>query len=123
MKVTLLNNKRYFSAGGKTNEEIEITDISFTDRPNVILGRAILPLSKLEKNVVIYGQTVADGQVEYRTISAKCPHQGADISQDELKADGNVYCSLHHRPIGVFSEYNYAYLVEKRADKFFIVKT
>ena len=94
--MTLLNNKRYFSVGGKTNEEIEITDISFTDRPNVILGRAILPLSKLEKNVVIYGQTLADG---------------------------NVYCSLHHRPIGVFSEYNYAYLVEKRADKFFIVKT
>ena len=41
------------------------------------------------------------------------------MSQDGLKVDGNVYCSLHHRPIRIFSEYNYAYLVEKRADKFF----
>lgn len=73
------------------------------------------------KKVLIFVQKLSDGKTEYRAIPAKCPHQGADISQDELKADGNVYCSLHHRPICVYSEYTY--LVEKRASKYFIVKT
>ena len=118
-----LNIKAYFPAGGQTHEEIEMTDICYTDRVDVIFARAILPPSKLVKEMVIYYQKLPNGKDEYRTISAKCPHQGADISQDELKADGNVYCSLHRRPICIFSEYNYAYLVEKREDKFFIVKT
>jgi nitrite reductase/ring-hydroxylating ferredoxin subunit len=121
--VTLLNIKEYFPAGGQTKDEIEITNVSNTNKIGVFVGRAILPLSKVEKDVVIYCQTLGNGCSEYRAISAKCPHQGADISQDELKPDGNVYCSLHRRPICVFSEYNYAYLVEKRADKFFIVKS
>jgi nitrite reductase/ring-hydroxylating ferredoxin subunit len=115
--------KKYFPAGGQAQVEIEITDISYTDRNDVILGKAILPLSSVAKNVVVYRQTLDNGKTEYRTISAKCPHQGADISQDELKPDGNVYCSLHRRPICIFSEYNYAYLVEKRGDKFVIIKS
>ncbi len=119
----LLNIKEYFPAGGHTSEEIQMTDIRYTARGDVIFARAILPPLKLAKEMVIYYQTLPNGKDEYRTISAKCPHQGADISQDELQADGNVYCSLHHRPICIFSEYNYAYLVEKRADKFVIVKT
>jgi nitrite reductase/ring-hydroxylating ferredoxin subunit len=123
--VTLLTIKEYFPAGGQVEAEIEIeiTNISASDRADVTFGRAILPLSKQEKNVVIYQQMLANGKKEYRTISAKCPHQGADISRDELKADGNVYCSLHRRPICIFSEYNYAYLTEKRADKYFIVRS
>jgi len=121
--MTLLDKKMYFPAGGKASEEIAITEITYTDRASVIFGRAILPLSPLEKPVVIHCQTLANGETEYRTISAKCPHQGADISHDELKEDGNVYCSLHRRPIGIFSEYNHAYLTEKRLGNFFIVKT
>lgn len=122
LKVVFLDSKVYFPAGGKASEEIAITDITYSDSAGVIFGRARLPPSTLEKTVVIHGQTLANGNTEYRTISAKCPHQGADISRDELKDDGNVYCSLHRRPIGIFSEYNYAYLTEKRADEFFIVK-
>jgi nitrite reductase/ring-hydroxylating ferredoxin subunit len=121
--VTFLKIKEYFPAGGQVQEETEITDLSYTDKTDVIFGRAVLPLSKTEKNVVIYCQTLSNGKVEYRTVSAKCPHQGADISRDELKSDGNVYCSLHQRPICIYSEYNYAYLVEKRAERFFIVAT
>ena len=121
--VTLLTIKEYFPAGGQVEAEIEITSISASDRAEVTFGQAILPLSKQEKNVVIYQQILANGKNEYRTISAKCPHQGADISRDELKADGNVYCSLHRRPICIFSEYNYAYLTEKRGDKYFIVRS
>jgi nitrite reductase/ring-hydroxylating ferredoxin subunit len=121
--VTFLTIKEYFPAGGQAHTEIEITDISYTSRENVILGRTMLPLSKVAKDVVIYCQILANGRIEYRTVSAKCPHQGANISQDELKADGNVYCSLHRRPICIYSEYNYAYLVEKRGDKFFIIKS
>lgn len=121
--VTLLTIKEYFPAGGQVEAEIEITSISASDRAEVTFGQAILPLSKQEKNVVIYQQILANGINEYRTISAKCPHQGADISRDELKADGNVYCSLHRRPICIFSEYNYAYLTEKRGDKYFIVRS
>lgn len=121
--MTLLTIKEYFPAGGQATQEIEITSIKSSNRADVMFGRAILPLSKIEKNVVIYRQTLVNGSTEYRTISAKCPHQGADISEDELKPDGNVYCSLHRRPICIFSEYNYAYLVEKRADRFFIIAT
>ncbi|MGB1263526.1 MAG: Rieske 2Fe-2S domain-containing protein [Cognaticolwellia sp.] len=121
--MTLLTLKEYFPAGGQAHENVEIHDITQSDRADVFFGRAILPPSTLAKDVVIYGQTLANGNKEYRTISAKCPHQGADISQDLLKGDGNVYCSLHKRPICIFSEYNYAFLVEKRDDKFFIVKS
>lgn len=121
--MTTLNKKTYFPAGGKADKEVEITHISYTDRADVIFGRTTLPLSTRETDVVIYSQLLENGTIEYRTVSAKCPHQGADIRQDELKADGNVYCSLHRRPICIFSEYNYAFLVQKRADKFFIIKS
>lgn len=121
--MTLISDKVFFPAGGNTDSEIEITNISYTGRADVIFGRTILPLSTREVDVVIYSQVLSNGDIEYRAISAKCPHQGADIRHDELKSDGNVYCSLHKRPICVFSEYNYAFLVEKRAQQFFIVKS
>ncbi|WP_158089080.1 Rieske (2Fe-2S) protein [Cognaticolwellia mytili] len=115
--------KEYFPPGGLAKVESEITDITYTDRNDVILGQATLPLSNVAKKVAIYCRKLDNGKMEYRAVSAKCPHQGADISQDELKPDGNVYCSLHRRPICIFSEYNYAYLVEKRGEKFFISKS
>ena len=113
--------KQYFPAGGRCSVEIEISQITITKRAGVLRGRAILPLTKVEKEVVIYQLVNANEDIEYRTISAKCPHQGADISGDELKIDGNVYCSLHRRPICIFSEYNFAYLVEKRGEQYFII--
>ena len=120
--MTMLTIKEYFPAGAQTTQEIEIFDVVKTERADVWLGEAIIPPGKITKKIVIYRQKLANGKYEYRTISAKCPHQGADISADELRPDGNVYCSLHRRPICIFSEYNYAYLVEKRERKFFIVK-
>lgn len=119
----MLTLDSYYPAGGETAQEIAIIDVKPTAREDVLSGMAKLPYASVEKPVVIYCQTLANGQVEYRAVSAQCPHQGADISQDPLKSDGNVYCSLHRRPICIFSEYNHAYLVEKRADKYFIVKT
>lgn len=121
--MTLSSKKVFFRAGGLANKEVEITNITYTNRAEVIYGRTTLPLSTRETDVVIYSQVLANGNTEYRTVSAKCPHQGADIREDELKLDGNVYCSLHRRPICIFSEYNYAFLVEKRDDRFFIVKS
>ena len=118
-----LELKKYFPAGGRANEELEITHIDTTKREDVLVGKAVLPLSRIEKKVVIYRLDLQQGNSEYRVIPAACPHQGADISQDALKVDGNVYCSLHRRPICVFSEYNQAYKAEKRGDRFFIVKT
>lgn len=112
-----------FLAGGKASQETEITDIKTTKQQHVLRGVAILPSSSAPENVVIYQLLLTDGREEFRTVSAKCPHQGADISRDELKADGNVYCSIHRRPICIYSEYNQAYLVEKRGERFFIVKT
>lgn len=120
--LTLLILDSYYPANGRVDKEIEIIDISPTERADVFIGMARLAPASAEKPVVIYCQTLANGKKEYRTVSAKCPHQGADISRDELNADGNVYCSLHRRPIGIFSEYNHAYLTEKRAEGFFIVK-
>lgn len=121
--MTLSSKNVFFRAGGLASKEVEITNITYTNRAEVIYGRTTLPLSTRETDVVIYSQVLASGNTEYRTVSTKCPHQGADIREDELKLDGNVYCSLHRRPICIFSEYNYAFLVEKREDKFFIVKS
>jgi len=111
----------YYPAGGQVDKEIEINTVTTTKQDNVLSGMALLPLSAIEKPVVIYQLILAGGDIEYRAISAKCPHQGADISADKLKADGNVYCSLHRRPICIFSEYNYAYPVEKRGKRYYIV--
>ena len=113
----------YYPPGGRSEKEIKTFEITPTDRADFLHGIAKLPYASDAKPVVIYRQTLASGKVEYRTVSAKCPHQGADITRDELKTDGNVYCSLHRRPICIFSEYNQAYVVEKRADEFIIVKS
>lgn len=117
----MLTLDTYYPAGGEVTQEIKLVEVKSTQRADVLLAKAKLPSASAEKPVVIYRQLLANGETEYRTISAKCPHQGADISQDELKPDGNVYCSLHRRPICIFSEYNRAYLTVKRADEFFIV--
>jgi len=119
----LLTFDKYYSAGGQVDQEIKLVDVKPTERADVLLAMAKLPHASVEKSVVIYCQRLANGEIEYRTVSAKCPHQGADISADELKGDGNVYCSLHRRPICIFSEYNYAYLTVKRADEFYIIKS
>lgn len=47
--MTLITNKIYFLSGGKASEEVEVTNINKTDRPNLITGSMILPLSKVEK--------------------------------------------------------------------------
>ncbi len=114
---------QFFPAGGKASQEIEITQVKTTKQKHVLRGVAVLPASLTPQTVVIYQLLLTDGREEFRTVSAQCPHQGADISRDELKADGNVYCSIHRRPICIYSEYNQAYLVEKRGERFFIKKT
>lgn len=113
----------YFAAGGRSDKEILLTNVVASERDGVLFARGKLPYASEEKPVVIYSQLLGNGEREYRTISAKCPHQGADISHDPLKADGNVYCSIHRRPIGIFSEYNHAYLTQKRDDGFYILKS
>lgn len=119
--MKLLTLDTYYPAGGQVTQEIKLLDVKLTQREDVLFAMARLPYASAEKPVVIYRQLLANGETEYRTIPAKCPHQGADISYDELKSDGNIYCSLHGRPICIFSEYNRSYLTVKRADEFFIV--
>ncbi len=115
--------KKYYPPGGISAKEIQITNIRSTDREDVLVGDAILPSTAREKPIVIYKLMLENGTIEYRAVPALCPHQGADISRDELKADGNVYCSLHRRPICIYSEYNHAYLVEQRESEFVIVES
>ncbi|XPF95379.1 Rieske 2Fe-2S domain-containing protein [Colwellia sp. RE-S-Sl-9] len=115
--------KQFFPAGGVVNEDINIFDVKPTNRDDVLVGQAILPSSELVQKVVIYQVDLGNGSEDLRTISASCPHQGADISRDELKPDGNVYCSLHRRPICIYSKYNQAYTVIKRDEQYVITKT
>lgn len=109
----------YFPCGGITDHEIVVFDVKQLKRSNKWLAQAILPPAKNAKSILIYRLGQGE-QAEYRAIPAKCPHQGADLTDDELKHDGNVYCHLHKRPICVFSEYNYAFKVVKRENQFVI---
>lgn len=111
--------KHYFPAGGKVEMDSEITQIKEI-RANVYTGQAIFEGASQSEKVVIFSQELNEGIIDYRAVPAKCPHQGADISNDPVKADGNLYCSLHRRPICIYSEYNQAYLVEKREGRYFI---
>lgn len=113
--------KVYYPAGGKVNNEIVIAEVKSTSHKHVFTGTAVLPLTEQEQKVIIYCLELEEGNVDYRAIPARCPHQGADITTDELKLDGNVYCSWHRRPICVYSEYNQAFQVEKRGEQFFII--
>ena len=115
--------KTLFPAGGFSNNTIEILNVKKTTNPDVLIGTTVLPATTAEQKVVIYHVVNESGQDDYRTISALCPHQGADITRDELKQDGNVYCSLHKRPICVFSKFNQAFAVQKKDDKYFIIST
>lgn len=112
----------FYPAAGKSNQEIAITQLKNTQREGVWIGQAISPLTSTEEEFVIYQVIHKNDVIDYRAIPAKCPHQGANISNDKVNADGNVYCSLHRRPICLFSEYNKAYAVIKRDDDFYIAK-
>ena len=113
--------KHYYPAGGSSSEERLINDISTTGKAGVLLGRVMLPNTTAVQKVIIYELLLENGNIDIRTIPALCPHQGADISEDKLKADGNVYCSWHRRPICVYSEYNQAFAVEKRGDDYILL--
>ena len=113
--------QEYFDAGRQVLEEQEIVDVNETTQSTVWRGRASLPPSNVQKDVLVYQAKSPDGHVMYRAIPAKCPHQGADLSEDPLKPDGNVYCHLHRRPICVFSEYNFAFDVKREGSRFFLI--
>lgn len=114
------NLQQFFPAGGIVKKEVSINEVQPTLREDVFVGKAILPLTETKQKIVIYQVTLEDGRDDLRAISALCPHQGADISRDELKADGNVYCSLHRRPICIYSKFNQAYAVTKYDDQYVI---
>jgi len=115
--------QQFFPAGGVTQNDIDIFEVKPTSNNNVLVGQAILPLTDSLQKVVIYQIILDDGSIDLRAISALCPHQGADISRDVLKADGNVYCSLHKRPICIYSKFNQAYAVAKRGTQYVILKS
>lgn len=115
--------KQFYAPGGTSAQNIQIHNIQPTTQEYIYTGDATLPLSNRERRIVIYELMLESGDIDYRAVPAQCPHQGVDISRDEVKPDGNVYCSLHRRPICVYSEYNQAYRVEKRDGHFFIAQS
>lgn len=121
--INFNNLKEFFPAGGVSNKEVVITQLKVTANQHVATGLAILPTTETEQKIVLYTLILENGEVDYRAVSALCPHQGADISRDTLKVDGNVYCSLHKRPICIYSKYNQAFKVIKRDSQFVITKT
>lgn len=112
-----------YPAAGKSSNEIAITAINNTQREYVWVGKAFSPITGVEEEFMIYQLQLNDGNIDYRAVPAKCPHQGANISNEKVHQDGNVYCSLHRRPICLYSEYNNAYAVIKRNGVFYIAKS
>lgn len=121
--MTKLIMQQYVNAGGIASANIVISDVTITKQPEVFTGTAQLPLFESPQKVVIYQMTLPNGLFDIRAVPARCPHQGADISHDKLQPDGNVYCSLHRRPICIYSEYNQAYRVEIRDGNYIIPAT
>lgn len=113
----------YFPAHGKTEGEIEIESVKPAPIENTWVGHALLPGAEIKRKVVIYQATLPNGETDLRAVPARCPHQGYDISYDDLKEDGNVYCTLHKRPICVYSEFNQAFTVKREAERWFIPKS
>lgn len=112
----------YFPAAGQSAVEIDISEVKPAQLSNVWVGRVQLPDTDKERKVVIYQAELPDGTIDKRVVPAACPHQGYDISYDELKADGNVYCTLHKRPICIYSEYNQAFNVVNEGERWYIPK-
>lgn len=113
--------KAYYPAGSRVSHPIEVFQVKASEAANTWVGEALLPNTEQAQKVVIFGLTMDCGEEEYRLVPAACPHQGFDISRDILKNDGNVYCSLHRRPICIYSEYNQAYQVKREGEQYFIV--
>ncbi len=112
--------QKMFPAGGKVTSPVEVIDVKPTKVAGTFVGHTQLPNTTQSQKVVMYHIVLDSGFDDYRVIPAACPHQGADISRDELKPDGNVYCSLHKRPICVFSKFNQAFPVEIIDGKYFL---
>ncbi len=112
--------KTIYPAAATVNVDIEITNIKTTKLDGVWTGHAILPEEDCLSKIVIYAVIKEDESIDYRAISAYCPHQHYDISKEPLKEDGNIYCSLHRRPICIYSEYNMAYPVTKNGNDFIL---
>ena len=119
--MSQINLQNIFPVGGVVKQDINIIEVKPTAKEGVLVGKAILPLTNAEQKIVIYQVKLESGSEDIRAVSASCPHQGADISRDELKADGNVYCSLHKRPICIYSKFNQAYAVTKRNEQYVIL--
>ena len=113
----------FYPAAGQSDSEVIINQIKDTQLQGVKVGIALSPLTGVEEEFVIYQLDHKHKMTDYRAVPARCPHQGANISNDGVKADDNVYCSLHRRPICIYSEYNNAYAVIKRGNNFYIAKT
>lgn len=111
---------KYFPATGISEVDIEITNIKPAPAENAWNGKALLPGMEMVRKVVIYQAELPDGTVDKRVVLAACPHQGYDISYDELKEDGNVYCTLHKLPICVYSEHNRAFSVINEGERWYI---
>lgn len=112
--------KEYYPPGRQAQAPVEITDVTPAKTANAWVGNALMPDTAKPKKVVIYALTLENEDIEYRVVPAACPHQGYDISYDPLKTDGNVYCTLHRRPICIYSEYNHAYSVKVEEGRYFI---
>ncbi|NTS78102.1 Rieske 2Fe-2S domain-containing protein [Catenovulum sp. SM1970] len=113
---------KFFPAMGQSAKAILVDKVQATKNPDVLKGKAILPGTDHETKVLIY-LYLQGANLDMRLISAYCPHQGYDLTKEQLKNDGNIYCSLHRRPICIYSEHNQAYKVEKRGEDYYICQT
>lgn len=112
---------QYYPPGQTAPTPVEITNVTPATIENTWIGFALMPDAEKVRKVVIYALTLTSGEEEYRVVPAACPHQGYDISYDKLKNDGNVYCTLHRRPICIYSENNHAYEAKIENNRYYLI--
>ncbi len=93
---------------------IKVEAVKPSSFPAIWTGIAQLPKRRFASPVMIF---LRDDQ--YVLISALCPHQGYDMSTENLTAQGRLVCPLHGLEIDVFNNQN-SFSVVKQADEFVI---
>lgn len=93
---------------------VEITDVAPSRYPEIWLGVAKLPGTRFANKIMIFRV-----EQEFIAISALCPHQGYDLSEQKL-CDGKIVCPLHGLEIDVLSTSQKGYTVERKGSEFVI---
>lgn len=95
--------------------ELPVQDLRWLAAHERWHARVQLPDRRHPTDILIFAQ--AGGLTGVR---ARCPHEGQDLTEVPLDADGRLVCPRHGLPVGVHGAPCAGFCVQRRDDSFLV---